>query len=268
MASRSRSLFRQSTRRYELRLVDAAGEAPPRKLYDDPESGWLEPRDWSPDGKSIVVVVSRKDGTDRIGGVGRGRLVPYPSFRSMAGKHAGVLFARRQALRLRSPRKRFVAASGSVRVRGWLGPGNSCRGQARPGHHDGMVARRQAPALRQRSQRFAGALGYAVRQRQPEGAPELLKADLGNAEPLGVSQTGAFYYGLSSGMPGSNIHLASFDPATGKLSIAARCRTTFRNRSQTRTGRLTASSWRTSRSEAQANGQWLRSSSVRRKPTR
>jgi hypothetical protein len=46
---------------------------------------------------------------------------------------------------------------------------------------------------------------------QPEGAPELMKADLGSVEPLGMTRSGAFYYGTAFRRSSNKIQVASFD---------------------------------------------------------
>ena len=53
-----------------------------------------------------------------------------------------------------------------------------------------------------------------VRDGKPSGLPQLVKRNLGGVQPLGLTASGAFYYGVSSGM--KDIYLATLDPATGK----------------------------------------------------
>ncbi|MCX6634084.1 MAG: hypothetical protein NT090_03175 [Acidobacteria bacterium] len=50
---------------YELRVVGLEGTEP-RVLYSNAELTWLEPTDWSPDGKSILTVLTRKDKTRQM----------------------------------------------------------------------------------------------------------------------------------------------------------------------------------------------------------
>jgi Tol biopolymer transport system component len=213
------SWFNYDTRRYDLHVANLTGEPQPRRLYDDPENEWLEPRDWSPDGKSIVVVISRKDGADRMGLVsvadGSFRVLRsgvWPGnmrvFFSPDGKHIGYDLPEHDSAQ---PRDLFVLAVDS----GQETPVAARRGQ------DIMMGWSPDGKLLLFGSDRNGSLalwGMPFANGKPEGVPELLKADLGNAEPLGISKTGAFYYGLSSGTPGSTIHLASFDPVGGKLS--------------------------------------------------
>ena len=50
---------------------------------------------------------------------------------------------------------------------------------------------------------------------KPQGPPELVKQDIGQAQPIGFTRTGSFYYGLVIGT--SDVYTAEFDPATGRV---------------------------------------------------
>jgi len=60
----------------------------------------------------------------------------------------------------------------------------------------------------------------------PQGEPTLLKSDIGNFSPLGLSRDGSLFYGLYSGW--SDIYVASLDPETGKV-LAPPTKTILRN---------------------------------------
>ncbi len=51
---------------------------------------------------------------------------------------------------------------------------------------------------------------------KPQGSPELVKQDIGQAIPLGFTRAGSYYYELMSGT--SDIYTAEFDPVTGRVS--------------------------------------------------
>jgi len=51
------------------------------------------------------------------------------------------------------------------------------------------------------------------------GPPELVKQDIGQAQPIGFTRTGSFYYGLVIGT--SDVYTAEFDPATGRVATQA-----------------------------------------------
>lgn len=50
---------------------------------------------------------------------------------------------------------------------------------------------------------------------RPKGPPQLVRAEMGNIFPLGITRDGSFYYGLYSGW--SDVYVATIDPKTGKV---------------------------------------------------
>jgi Tol biopolymer transport system component len=50
---------------------------------------------------------------------------------------------------------------------------------------------------------------------KPQGPPELVKQDIGQAQPIGFTRTGSYYYGLEIGT--SDIYTAQFDSAAGRV---------------------------------------------------
>src|SRR5207253_1630540 len=62
-----------------------------------------------------------------------------------------------------------------------------------------------------------GLWGLPFADGKPQGAPELLRADFAvRAEPIGVTQAGALYYGINGSQDRFKIQVASIDFATGK----------------------------------------------------
>jgi len=55
-----------------------------------------------------------------------------------------------------------------------------------------------------------------VAEGKPQGAPKLLKAEIGQFYPLGMARNGSLYYGVFSG--GNNIYVAPFNPQNGNVS--------------------------------------------------
>jgi Tol biopolymer transport system component len=51
---------------------------------------------------------------------------------------------------------------------------------------------------------------------KPEGVPRLLKPEIGRFHGLGLTQNGAYYYGVFSG--GSNVYVATYDPQKGNIT--------------------------------------------------
>jgi Tol biopolymer transport system component len=59
-----------------------------------------------------------------------------------------------------------------------------------------------------------GLWGQAFRDRKPQGSPQLVKPDIGNVTPLGITRSGALYLGVSA--INQDVGLASIDLTTGK----------------------------------------------------
>jgi Tol biopolymer transport system component len=214
------SWWDEKTKRYDLRVLNVAGEPNPRRLVGDPEFDWLAPRDWSPDGKWIAVLLWRRNQTSAIGLVSTtdGSLSLLRSmgdqsvpeiFFSPDGKHIGYDLPESN---VSQPRDLFVFD---------------------------IAARREIPVVTRRGQDFmigwspdgkrllfgsdrSGSLGLWAQmldKGQPKGTPELLKPDLGSVAPLGVTQSGALYYGvLTAASAGARLQIASIDFASGRIS--------------------------------------------------
>jgi Tol biopolymer transport system component len=60
-----------------------------------------------------------------------------------------------------------------------------------------------------------GAWILRVADGKPQGSPELVKQDIGQAQPIGFTRTGSYYYGLEIGT--SDVYTAEFDPAAGRV---------------------------------------------------
>lgn len=58
----------------------------------------------------------------------------------------------------------------------------------------------------------------AVAGGKPQGPPQLVKQDIGNIKPMGFTRAGAFYYGLTTGLP--DVYIATLDPITGRAVAA------------------------------------------------
>jgi len=205
-------------KRYELRLANATGDPNPHRLYDNPAVAWLGPKDWSPDGKWVSAQIDLEDGSKQIALVS----VPDGSLRVLkAGKWRG------EGRMFFSPDGKYL---GYDLPQGDAGPERDVFVMAIDGA-------REIPAVVHRSHDImmgwspdgehllfasdrTGALGLwslPFADGKPQGAPELIKAELGEAESMGVTRSGALYYGISVGSTGSSVQIASFDFATGKL---------------------------------------------------
>jgi len=203
----------------ELRIASLTGDPSPRRLYQNPNVNWFVVHDWSPDGKWVAVEVERQDRTRQIGliSVQDGSL---HLLKSLDWRGAGRMFF--------SPDGKYL---------GYDRP-ESDTSQERDVFVLAIDGTREIPAIVHRGQDIM--MGWSpdgnrllfasdrtgsmdlwalpIADGKPQGAPELIKADIGRAESMGLTRSGALYYVISTG-PGqrSNIQVASFDFDAGKL---------------------------------------------------
>jgi Tol biopolymer transport system component len=206
---------------YELRLVDLRGEriTEPRLLFDNPDIDWISPDDWSPDGKWISVRITRIDKTAQVGllSVSDGSLRILKSvdwrgsgkiFFSPDGKYLGYDLPQSDASQQRDV---FVlAVDGGVETRvvahrshdtmmGWTPDGQRL-----------LFASDRTGSVDLWSLPFASG--------KVQGEPELIKSDLGRAEPVVLTRSGVLYLSVSTGsQQQSHLQVAGFDFHTGKV---------------------------------------------------
>ena len=205
--------------RIELRIANLNGDPNPRRLYGDASVNWLEPRDWSPDGKWIAVALTLKDRTNRIGlmSAADGSLrilrtghwdADPRMFFSPDGKYLGYDVPQSENSRARDVFVSAVDGSGEIPV---------------VAHRSDDFMMGWSPDGRllmfgsDRSGSFA-LYGLAFSNGKPQGSAEMLNSEIGAGESMGVTRSGALYYGVGGGGPKGSITLASFDFATGTIS--------------------------------------------------
>jgi Tol biopolymer transport system component len=210
------SWFNDKASRYQLRLANLSGDPNPRPLFDSDEVDWIGPYDWSPDGKWLAVQLQRRDRTAQIGlvtvGDGSLRILKSVDWRGATK----ILF---------SPDGKYVAFDLPV----------SETAEQRDVFVLAVDGTREIPAVVQPSQDvvmgwapdgtrllFAsdrtGSMGIwalPFGDGRPQGTPELIKADIGQALPIGLSPSGALYYGVQVG--NRDIQVAPFDFGTGEF---------------------------------------------------
>ncbi len=215
---------------YELRAIGLDG-SPPRVLYRDGETYFLEPRDWSSNGKQILGRITReKDkGTQIVlfsvdGGSPR-VLKTFPSFpygRMMSlsadGHYVAYDFPQQEDSYDRdifllpvdgSPEVRLVENRANDVFFGWTPDGTHILfASDRSGTWDLWM--------------------LAVADGRPAGEPELVKSAIGPALPgsdftrdcsylqgLGFTEDGSYYYGIPAWE--NDLYLATLDQSSGKL---------------------------------------------------
>jgi len=199
---------------YHLRMTsvdDLRRGGTPRVLVRD-TPGYMEVGDWSPDGKTVLAnirgidLISVADGamttlkTLNWGARPKprfspdGRWIVYNVQSSPSSPDRDIVVIATDGSR-ETP---LVEHAGDDFVLGWAPDGKRI-----------LFASNRTGAM--------SAWVIAVENGAPQGAPELVKADIGHVAPLGFARTGAFYYGLSTGLP--DVYTATLDPETGRVVV-------------------------------------------------
>jgi len=216
------TVFNFKANRYQLRLANVEGNPNPRMLFDHLDVDWIAAYDWSPDNRSVVVLLKRKDRTAQIGLVS----VPEGSLRvlkSVDWRGTGRIFF--------SPDGKYV---------GYDLPGSDNNRE-----HDIFVLNadgtRETAAVAHPSLNFM--MGWAADGKwllfasnrtgsmslwaapfadgKVQGPPQLVRPDIGRLESMGMTRSGSFYYGIRSDarLP-SSIQVASLESGTGRALAA------------------------------------------------
>jgi Tol biopolymer transport system component len=205
--------------RYDLRVISFRGEAggaKPRVLLNSEDVSYVEPTDWSQDGKQILATIRRKDKTHQLvlisASDGSRHVLKTLDWRWPAGRFSpdGRYIAYDFPAREDSPdRDIFVLATDGSReiplvehagddyLLGWASDGKRI-----------LFASDRTGTL--------GAWLVDVADGMVQGAPALIKRDIGPISPLGLTPDGSFYYSLVAGT--RDIYIATFDPSGGTVT--------------------------------------------------
>ena len=198
----------------ELRLRDLNGSRP-RVLVSNPEVPRLRPFAWSPDGKQILTLFARKDGTNQIVLV------------SAADGSVQVLKSlewRWPYLMNFSPDGRYIAYDSPTR-RDF--PERDIFVLATDGSRESLLVAHPADDVRPLWTPDGNAIVFAsdrsgildlwlipVAQGAAQGSPTLIKENVGNMYPLRLTTDGNYYYRIQTGRGG--VSVAALDSATGQ----------------------------------------------------
>ncbi len=197
----------------ELRLVRLDGSAP-RILGSNKDVA--APTGWSLDGKYILTLLLTPDNTTKIALVsvadGSVRVLKTLDWRapgkmrfSPDGRYIAYDFPQQQDSDNRDIF--LLAADGSREIRLVEHPADDrLLGWAPDGNHILFASDRSGSM---------GAWVLRVADGKPQGSPEVVKQDIGQAVPIGFTRAGSFYYGLAIGT--SDVYTAEFDPAAGRV---------------------------------------------------
>ena len=201
---------------YELRLIGLDGTEP-RVLYRNEEVDYVEPGDWSPDGKHILALFSRKDRLNQIVLVsvaeGSVRVLKtldwrYPLRMSFSpdGRYIVYDFPPKEDSLERDIF--LLATDGSREIRLVEHPANDLFPVWAPDGKRIVFASDRTGSL--------GVWVIQVSEGQLHAAPELVKRDLGQrSRVLGVTRKGSYYYGV--GPKWNDVYIAKLDPETGTV---------------------------------------------------
>jgi Tol biopolymer transport system component len=216
---------------FELRIIDVK-DTTPRMLYKAGKNDdYVQPFDWSPDGKYVVAgfyrgpaphagkqiqigLLSVEDGSVKIIKTHFETLAADPGPWGFVFSPDGKYIAYDISQEEKSYEKHdifLLSADGSTdtpliehpavdTVLDWTPDGNGLLFMSdRTGTGDVWFIRSSGG--------------------KPQGNPQLVKPGLGSIEPLGISSQGAFFYGLQGGA--TNVYEVGIDPRTGKISSPA-----------------------------------------------
>ena len=201
----------------DLRLVRWDGSAP-RVLYAS-KGVYPFPMGWSPDGKHILTRFYKEPNTHEIAVVsvvdGSARVLKTVEWSSLKvsfspdGRYVAYDVPQQQGS---DNHDIFVlAADGSREIRLVEHPADDqLLGWTPDGNHILFASDRSGTM---------SAWLQRVSDGKPQGPPELVKQDIGQAQPIGFTRAGSFYYGLVIGT--SDVYTAEFDPATGRVATQA-----------------------------------------------
>jgi Tol biopolymer transport system component len=199
-----------------------AGDSPKsRLLFDQPDITWIGALDWSNDGASLAVAITRKDNNAQLGVINTTdaslRVLKsspydlYPVNMSFSPEGSFVAYDAPASPGFSQPRDVFVRAlaggeetaavvhAANDRLMGWTADGRSLLFSSDRGGSRGIWS-------------------LAMVNGKPQGEPVLVK-DIGSVsvDPLGITRSGALFYGARRG---AHIEIASVDFATGKMLAA------------------------------------------------
>ncbi len=209
--------------RYELRVTATSGSEPAKILHRSDNTTYVFPAAWTPDGKQILMLRNLQDGTGQR--TGQITLIAAQDGSVRVLKDLGEWrWPRRASL---SPDGRYIAYDLQVSDKE---PARDVFVLATDGSREVVAVKSPADDYAPMwsadgsqilflSDRTRNISLWAVpfRDGAAAGPAELAKADIGSIWPLGVTRSGALYYGLGGAR--SNIHVAQLDSA-GKVAKA------------------------------------------------
>ena len=200
---------------YELRLVGPRG-GQSRTVYRNEEVRYVQPFDWSPDGKQIITLFVRSDRTNQLVLVsaadGSVRVLktfdwrgPWKAVFSPDGRYVVYDFPPVEDALERD--LFLLAVDGSREVPLVQHPA-----------HDfllGWFPRGDRVLFASNRTGTNGAWTIRVENGRPQGNAELLKPGIGHVRAMNFTKAGGYFYAPSTGL--RDVYTATLDPSTGQL---------------------------------------------------
>ena len=200
----------------DLRLVGLDGSGPRVLYHRNEEVKYIEPAEWSSDGKEILALVSRKDQTYQIVLVsvkdGSVRVLKTlqkqrPLKMSLSPDGRYIVYDFPQEERVEDRDIFLLATDGSHEIPLVKHLANDCLlGWAPDGKRVLFASDRTG---------IMGLWIIDVIGGKPQGSPELIKPSMGPIWPIAFTQNGSFYYAIINSM--LDVYIAELDPVTGKV---------------------------------------------------
>jgi len=200
---------------YEMRTISTdSGNA--RVVFRNEEAEYIEPMQWSQDGREILAASTRKDGSSQIlfvsvrnGAVrvlktlGRG----YPVNVSLSPDGRQIVYDL-PVDEKDSNRDIFLLAADGSRENALINhPAADFSPMWTPDGENIIFCSDRTGST--------GLWAIRVKDGKAQGSPQLIKPDMGRVVPMGFTNNGTLYYGLPVGM--NDIYVAKLNAATGQI---------------------------------------------------
>ncbi len=206
---------------YELRVLSTNAPSPAssiRTVFQSQEISFVTPASWTPDGKQVLSRITSKNGANQIAliSVAEGSVKVlktldwrFPGTMSLSPDGRYVAYDFPPAPDVNERDLFLLASDGSREIELVSHPAQDLYPIWTPdGSKVLFVSDRTGQA----------ALWMApVSEGKPSGPAELLKSDIGQTYPIGITRGGPYFYGVRTGL--RDVHTAAIDVDSGKTTV-------------------------------------------------